>query len=79
MSENAAMTPALRALMEMTEEDRAYVARLMSGEMDNWHIRVGDLIEAIRDLRTNPCPPSEYQRALTDVSRIAYRLSGPSA
>lgn len=60
-------------------EERARMKRIMSGDADNDLIRRGDVLNVLRDLRTNPCKPSEYQRALGDVTRALYRLSGPSA
>jgi len=60
----AALSPAKRERMR----------RLLSGEADEDCIRRGDVVAAIRSLRTNPVPSQEYQRALRDVQKLVGDL-----
>lgn len=69
------MTDVLEQMMKrITDEDRAEIRRIMSGEADNDMIRRGDVLDAIRTLRTNPVPSVEFQRALGEVSKLVMRL-----
>jgi len=67
--------PIYLKLREITDEQRAHIRRIMSGEADEDRIRRGDVHQAVRSLRTNPVPSHEYQRALGDVGKLVAALS----
>jgi hypothetical protein len=73
-SDGGEVEPVLQRLGRLTDTERADIARIMSGEASDDLIRRGDVLEAIRDLRTDPVPSQEYQRGIGDVARAVVKM-----
>ena len=65
----------LQALNTMSDDDRAFIGRIMRGEADRDQIQRGLVHAAIRSLRTNPVPTLEYQKALFDVQKLVSKIN----
>lgn len=77
--DHAEREPMLRRLERLSDRERTEIGRILSGEAADDLIRRGDVLEAIRNLRTNPVPPSEYQRGIGDVARAIVAMPARAA
>lgn len=67
-------SPLLKRLQNISHDDRRAISRMLSGDADNDRVRRGDVLQIVRDLRTDPVKSVEYQKALGDVTKKLGRL-----